>query len=140
MDAPLVIPMKPNPDWREAARRRRAACACVQPHTTRGVPSFVPHSALAATGADGDVGGLGTRDTINSGPQLSGLQFNKKVKVEVKKGGDGTMEEVSVEQSTTEVVEENEDQRALRAILAGKTTPCLSSRSFPYLLFQKQTR
>ena len=119
-DALLVIPTKPNPDWREAARRRRAACARVQPHATRGVPSFVPDSALAATGADGSVGGLGTRDTINSGPQISGLQFNKRVKVEVKKGGDETMEEVSVEQSTTEVVEESEDQRALRAILAGE--------------------
>ncbi|KAG1740291.1 DExH-box splicing factor binding site-domain-containing protein [Suillus lakei] len=80
---PLVIPSKANPDWREAARKRRA-----------GVARFIPDSAKAATGADGSVGGLGTRDTINSGPQLS--------------------EHVGVE-----IVEETEDRKALRALLAG---------------------
>ncbi|KAG6372950.1 hypothetical protein JVT61DRAFT_6991 [Boletus reticuloceps] len=29
--APLVIPTRPNPDWREAAKRRRAGCSRVQP-------------------------------------------------------------------------------------------------------------
>ncbi|KAG1776064.1 DExH-box splicing factor binding site-domain-containing protein [Suillus placidus] len=87
---PLVIPSKPNPDWREAARRRRA-----------GVARFIPDSAKASTGADGSVGGLGTRDTINSSPQLSGIQFgNKEAKVRHKHD------------------EETEDQKALRAVLA----------------------
>jgi hypothetical protein len=121
--APLVIPTKPNPDWREAARRRRAACSRIQPHISRAAPSFIPDSALAATGADGSVGGLGTRGTINSGPQLSGLQLNKRVKVEAHEDGAAMVEVVSVDsvdQSTAEVVEETEDQRALRAILAGE--------------------
>ncbi|KAN0093311.1 DExH-box splicing factor binding site domain containing protein [Tylopilus felleus] len=119
-EAPLVIPSKPNPDWREAARKCRAACSRVQPHTSRATPSFVPDSALAATGADGSVGGLGTRDTINSGPQLSGLQNKKKIKVEIEEDGDATMGEVVSAESTVEVVKETEDQRALRAILAGE--------------------
>ncbi|KAG2140799.1 hypothetical protein BD769DRAFT_1772928 [Suillus cothurnatus] len=69
---PLVIPSKPNPDWQEAARSRRTGAA-----------QFIPDLARASTGADGSIGGLGTRDTINSGPQLSGIQFgNKRVKVD----------------------------------------------------------
>jgi len=74
----------------------------------------VPASAKAVTGADGSVGGLGTKDTINSGPQLSGIQIKeKRIKVDV--------EEYSME-VTDEVVkeeEETEDQKAMRAILAG---------------------
>ncbi|RDX50771.1 hypothetical protein OH76DRAFT_1555561 [Lentinus brumalis] len=65
---PLVIPALQNRDWRELARKRKQI--------------YVPPSAAATTGADGSVGGLGTRDTINSGPQASGLQFRKRVKVE----------------------------------------------------------
>ncbi|KAF8132429.1 DExH-box splicing factor binding site-domain-containing protein [Boletus edulis] len=121
-EAPLVIPTRPNPDWREAAKRRRAGCSRVQPHTSRATPAFIPDSALAATGADGSVGGLGTRDTINSGPHLSGLQIKKRVKLEIEGDGAATMEDesaVSVDRSTAEVVKETEDQRALRAILAG---------------------
>ncbi|KAI9568185.1 DExH-box splicing factor binding site-domain-containing protein [Boletus coccyginus] len=118
-EAPLVIPTQPNPDWREAARRRRAACSRIQPYTSRATPSFVPGSALAATGADGSVGGLGTKDSINSGPQLSGLQIHKRVKTEAEEDGTAMVEEVSAE-STAGVVEETEDQRALRAILAGE--------------------
>ncbi|KAG6370795.1 DExH-box splicing factor binding site-domain-containing protein [Boletus reticuloceps] len=60
-EGPLVIPTRPNPDWREAAKRRRAGCSRVQPHTSRATPAFIPDSALPATGADGSVGGLGTR-------------------------------------------------------------------------------
>ncbi|KJA29062.1 hypothetical protein HYPSUDRAFT_61894 [Hypholoma sublateritium FD-334 SS-4] len=59
---PLVIAPLRNKDWRALARRRR------------GQPAYVPPSAAAATGADGSVGGLGTRDAINAGPVLSGLQ------------------------------------------------------------------
>lgn len=107
---PLVIPSKPNPDWREAARKRRAGAA-----------RFVPDSAKASTGADGSVGGLGTRDSINSGPQLSGIQFgNKEVKVD--RSTTSTDEENNMiveEREKEEIVEETEDQKALRALLDG---------------------
>ncbi|KAG1809509.1 DExH-box splicing factor binding site-domain-containing protein [Suillus variegatus] len=107
---PLVIPSKPNPDWREAARKRRAGAAW-----------FVPDSARASTGADGSVGGLGTRDSINSGPQLSGIQFgNKEVKVD--RSTTSTDEENNMiveERQKEDIVEETEDQKALRALLDG---------------------
>uniref|UniRef100_D8Q9K7 G-patch domain-containing protein n=1 Tax=Schizophyllum commune (strain H4-8 / FGSC 9210) TaxID=578458 RepID=D8Q9K7_SCHCM len=98
---PLVIQPAPNRDWRELARRRRG--------------QFVPASAAATTGADGSVGGLGTRDTINTGPVLAGLQVkHREVKVE---GDDVTVKE---EEETTAMAvdEETDDQKALRAILA----------------------
>ncbi|KIK27426.1 hypothetical protein PISMIDRAFT_22090 [Pisolithus microcarpus 441] len=119
---PLVIPALPNPDWREAARKRRTA---VQPNVTRSRPIFVPDSARATTGADGSVGGLGTRDTINSGPQLIGLQVNKRVKVGLSQDVVGRTETTTttVVESTHEQsmeVEETEDQRAIRALLAGE--------------------
>ncbi|KAG1903952.1 uncharacterized protein F5891DRAFT_61332 [Suillus fuscotomentosus] len=67
---PFVILLKPNFDWLEATRKCRAWTA-----------RFIPDSAKVSTGADGSVGGLGTRDTINSDSQLSGIQFgNKEVK------------------------------------------------------------
>ncbi|KAG2339884.1 hypothetical protein BDR05DRAFT_967493 [Suillus weaverae] len=71
----------------------------------------MPDSAKASTGADGSVGGLGTRDTINSGPRLSGIQFqfgNKEVKTNI-----------TIEEHVNAIVEETEDQKALRALLAG---------------------
>ncbi|KAI0826318.1 DExH-box splicing factor binding site-domain-containing protein [Irpex lacteus] len=100
---PLVIPALKNKDWRELARKRKNL--------------YVPPSAAAQTGADGSVGGLGTRDTINSGPQLSGLQTRKKIKVE-----DEAMEveeEVAVAVAAEESVkqEETEDQKAIRALI-----------------------
>jgi hypothetical protein len=102
---PLVIPAQKNRDWRELARKRKNL--------------YVPPSAAATTGADGSVGGLGTRDTINSGPQAAGLQLHKRVKVEE--------DEMEVEPAQTEATaepvkqeeEETEDQKALRALLAG---------------------
>ncbi|KAK0195526.1 DExH-box splicing factor binding site-domain-containing protein [Armillaria mellea] len=101
---PLVIPALKNKDWRELARKRRS------------VNQYVPASGQARTGADGSVGGLGTRDSINSGPILSGLQMRKKV---VKVEQDASQEkEVQMEDVT---MEETEDQAALRAILAGDT-------------------
>ncbi|KIJ16656.1 hypothetical protein PAXINDRAFT_10368 [Paxillus involutus ATCC 200175] len=113
-EEPLVIPSQLNPDWREAARRRRGAASRTQSYTSRATPSFVPDSALAATGTDGSVGGLGTKDTINSGPQLSGLQIKKRVKVEVE-----STTTTPADQGKMEAVDETEDQKALRAILAG---------------------
>ncbi|KAG1850200.1 DExH-box splicing factor binding site-domain-containing protein [Suillus subalutaceus] len=90
---PLVILSKPNPDWREAALKRRAGAA-----------RFIPDSAKASTGADGSVGGLGTRDTINSGPQLSGIQFgDKKVKIDTST--------TSIDEETSMTVEEYAKER-----------------------------
>ncbi|KAK0226040.1 DExH-box splicing factor binding site-domain-containing protein [Armillaria fumosa] len=101
---PLVIPALKNKDWRELARKRRSA------------NQYVPASGQARTGVDGSAGGLGTRDSINSGPVLSGLQMRKKVvKVEQDVGQEM---EVQVEDVT---MEETEDQAALRAILSGDT-------------------
>ncbi|PBK74425.1 hypothetical protein ARMSODRAFT_930062 [Armillaria solidipes] len=101
---PLVIPALKNKDWRELARKRRSA------------NQYVPASGQARTGADGSVGGMGTRDSINSGPVLSGLQMRKKmIKVEQDVGQEM---EVQMEDVT---MEETEDQKALRAILAGDT-------------------
>ena len=100
---PLVIPPLKNKDWRELARKRRNGS------------QYVPPSAAAMTGKDGSVGGLGTKDTINSGPVLSGLQVKQKAIVSV-------VEEVNIVEDAQdvkmEVEEETEDQKALRAILA----------------------
>ncbi|GJE98352.1 pre-mRNA-splicing factor SPP2 [Phanerochaete sordida] len=106
---PLVIPALKNRDWRDLARKRKNL--------------YIPPSAAATTGADGSVGGLGTRDTINSGPQQVGLQVRKKIKIEE--------DEMEVEESVTESVTatvtteaakeepETEDQKAIRALLEG---------------------
>ncbi|OJA07916.1 hypothetical protein AZE42_03685 [Rhizopogon vesiculosus] len=107
---PLIIPSKPNPDWREAARKRRAGAR------------FIPDSAKVSTGADGSIGGLGTRDTINSGPQLSGLQQVSRFQTTIKSQSTTTDEEIEMkveEHVKVEVEEETEDQKALRALLAG---------------------
>ncbi|KAJ7350348.1 DExH-box splicing factor binding site-domain-containing protein [Mycena albidolilacea] len=103
---PLVIPALKNRDWRELARKRRSAS------------QFVPESAKAVTGKDGSVGGLGTRDTINSGPVLSGLQVKAKVKKEEEDAEVVESQEVEMVDVKGEEEEETEDQRALRAILA----------------------
>lgn len=111
-EGPLIIPALKNKDWRELARKRKQL--------------YVPPSAAAQTGADGSVGGLGTRDTINSGPQLSGLQVAKRAKLEESNSVAVKTEEADV---TATVVdghvpddvkkeEETEDQKALRALLA----------------------
>ncbi|KAH7915093.1 DExH-box splicing factor binding site-domain-containing protein [Hygrophoropsis aurantiaca] len=173
---PLIIPAMANPDWREAARRRRRTgpdsarssrpesalgrpdSALGRPQSTLSRPEpeptntstrtrtlFVPDSARAGTGADGSVGGLGTRDAINAGPQLSGLQLRKRVKIEA---GDmeaevttGVKAEVEVEEHkdvdgngdvemppppAPAKEEETDDQRALRALLAGDDDPSLA--------------
>ncbi|KAI0642728.1 DExH-box splicing factor binding site-domain-containing protein [Trametes meyenii] len=103
-EGPLVIPALKNKDWRELARKRKQL--------------YVPPGSTAVTGADGSVGGLGTRDTINSGPQLSGLQVKKRVKIE--ESGDEPMPEADapVEARNVKEEEETDDQKALRAILA----------------------
>ncbi|EDR08893.1 uncharacterized protein LACBIDRAFT_296423 [Laccaria bicolor S238N-H82] len=103
---PLVIPALKNKDWRALALKRRSA------------GQYVPASAKAETGKDGSVGGLGTRDSINSGPVLSGLQVKKREG----RGSDEHLDhEMTEDLETTDVKmedEETEDQKALRAILA----------------------
>ena len=100
---PLVIPALKDRDWRDIARKRKA------------INRYVPASAKAETGADGSVGGLGTRDTINSGPQLSGIQLKRKrVQAEEDEALQATEESVV----RVEDEEETEDQKAMRAILA----------------------
>ncbi|KAG6336767.1 hypothetical protein ID866_2336 [Astraeus odoratus] len=127
----LVIPSLPNPDWREAARRRRAGGG---PPVTRSQPSFVPEAARATTGADGSVGGLGTRDTINSGPQLVGLQVNKRLKVppneRIIESAETTTIIGRVDEEKMEV-EETEDQRAIRALLAGEDDTFVDINAIP---------
>ena len=104
-NSPLVIPLLKNKDWREIARKRRSA------------GHFLPSSTQ--TGKDGSVGGLGTRETINSGPVLSGLQIKKKVVQAVLDNGLEKQETTDVEMVT--VQDETEDQKALRAILEEST-------------------
>lgn len=100
---PLVIPALKNRDWRALAKKRKTA------------QMYVPESGRAAvTGADGTVGGLGTRDSINSGPQAIGLQFRQKTLA-------SEVDEVVMQDGEVEVkplVKESEDQSALRALLA----------------------
>ncbi|KAH9987452.1 DExH-box splicing factor binding site-domain-containing protein [Russula compacta] len=103
---PLVIPPLQNRDWRELARRRRAGA---------NGRMYVPPSGQAGTGADGSVGGLGTRDFINSGPQMEGLQTRKRARVD-------TIQDETIEPeppvAAKDQPEETEDQRAIRALLA----------------------
>ena len=73
---------------------------------------YVPPGGEAGTGADGSVGGLGTRDTINSGSQVEGLQLRKRARVDAMK--DAPLEP---EPPVTKD-EETEDQHAIRALLA----------------------
>ncbi|KAF8200887.1 DExH-box splicing factor binding site-domain-containing protein [Pholiota molesta] len=103
---PLVIPALQNKDWRELARKRR------------GATSYVPPSAAAVTGKDGSVGGLGTRDAINSGPVLSGLQVRSTLSVDAHYHREAEEEYVDVKMVDVKEEEESEDQKALRAILA----------------------
>jgi len=77
---------------------------------------YIPPSGKAGTGVDGSVGGLGTRGTIDSGPQVEGLQVRKRARVD-------TMEDAPIgpEPPVTreDRPEETEDQHAVRALLAG---------------------
>ncbi|KAJ3827771.1 DExH-box splicing factor binding site-domain-containing protein [Lentinula raphanica] len=108
---PLIIPALKNRDWREAARKRRT------------LSQYVPESARAQTiGSDGSVGGLGTRDTINSGPVVSGLQYGKKDVAIVKQEEDVVMVEpgqTPEHEISKQEEEDSEDKAALRALLAG---------------------
>ena len=100
LQGPLVTPALKYRDWRELACRCRAGA---------NGKMYVPPSGEARTSADGSVGRLGTKDSINFGPQIEGLHMRKRVRVD-------TMQDGPVEpepQITTE------DQRAICALLAG---------------------
>src|ERR1700722_1023965 len=99
---PLVIPPLQDRDWREIARKRRTGA------------QFVPASATVPTGADGSVGGLGTKDTIGAGPVRGGLVLMKK-KETVK---DEMDVDLQVSKADPDLEPETEDQKAIRAILA----------------------
>ncbi|KAI0246717.1 DExH-box splicing factor binding site-domain-containing protein [Lactifluus subvellereus] len=85
----------------------------------RATPQLEPQGPLIIpalknrTGADGSVGGLGTRDTINSGPQIEGLQMRKRARVDSAVEPDPP---TAVEDPSD--LEDTEDQRAIHAILA----------------------
>jgi hypothetical protein len=103
---PLVIPALANRDWRAVARARKQVV-------------FIPDGMAIPAGRDGSQGGLGTRDTINSGPQATGLVIRKKLDT------GGAIDEASVKAESVDVAnetleksEEDEDERARRALLA----------------------
>ena len=107
---PLIIPSIPNKDWRAAARQRKG---------------FRPDESKVKVGADGSQGGMGTMDTINSGPQQSGLIVFKKRKIEEDvqdRDGDLKMEAKEEEEGVAPPKTEDEivtdEQRAVNALLA----------------------
>lgn len=103
-EGPLVIPALANKDWREVARKRKA------------VEMFVPGGAVK-TGADGSVGGLGTKDSIHAGPQLSGLVVaEKRLRMDVDMND--AKVDASEEITNLEKQEETEDEKAIRALMA----------------------
>lgn len=104
----LVIPSIPNKDWRAAARQRKG---------------FKPDNSKIKVGADGSQGAMGTRDTINSGPQQSGLIVYKKRKIEGDAqdvDGDLKMEPKETEEDTSTAEDEamTDEKRAVNALLA----------------------
>lgn len=104
-EGPLVIPALANKDWREVARKRKAG------------DIFIPKGGAAKTGADGSVGGLGTRDAINSGPQLAGLvKTEKRMRMDV--DDEEVKSEIVATTIETEVREETDDEKAMRALIA----------------------
>ncbi|KAI5121651.1 hypothetical protein M0805_002727 [Coniferiporia weirii] len=104
-DGPLVIPALANRDWREVARKRKAA------------EMYVPAGGAAKTGADGSVGGLGTKDSINSGPVVAGLiKMEKRMRMDEDESGNDT--QISTSFEATEVHQETEDDVAMRALIS----------------------
>jgi hypothetical protein len=98
-----------NRDWREFARKRKQAAI------------FRPSGAAAPTGADGSVGGLGTRDVINNNHLEAGLHVTKKVKLETDMEiviENGHPADADIAPKTEDIEPETEDQKAIRAILA----------------------
>lgn len=96
-----MIPPLANRDWRAVARQRK------------GQQVYVPDGFGVSVGEDGTQGGLGTRDTINSGPQASGLVHRRQEEVETT-----VVESLEISSASTPAVELDEDERARQALLA----------------------
>lgn len=103
---PPVIPALANRDWRAVARLRKQI-------------RYIPDGAAAMTGKDGSQGGLGTRDSINSGPQATGLVMRKEYDADrSREGGSVKNESQEALSETVEQLEISDDERARRALLA----------------------
>jgi len=101
---PLIIPAIPNKDWRAAARQRKG---------------YRPDEGKIKVGVDRSQGGMGIKDTINSGPQQSGLIVYKKRKIEEDSDGDLKMEAKEKEEVPPQSEDEamTDEQRAVNALL-----------------------
>ncbi|KAG8996151.1 hypothetical protein FRB94_008541 [Tulasnella sp. JGI-2019a] len=129
---PLVIPLAANRDWRAIARARQAA---------RG---YIPDGARAGAGADGSQGGLGTKDSINSGPQLAGLIIKKEEEtniipeegmIDVSPVKKEEIEDVEMAVTTEADQPMDEDAAALQAILKGALgLPSVPQSELPAIL------
>ena len=114
-DEPLVIAPLPNRDWRAVVKKNR----------NHGIPSYVPEGMedKMRVGADGTQGGLGTQDTINSGPQQIGLVIvapvPKRRKIDNDEDVDVKMEGIKTggEQALGPDQELTEDEKAVRAMV-----------------------
>jgi hypothetical protein len=113
-DEPLVIAPLPNRDWRAVVKKNR----------NHGIPSYVPEGVedKMKVGADGSQGGLGTRDTINSGPQQRGLIIVAPVAKRRKMDSEEDMDtkiEVKMEGGPSPNPDQGltEDEKAVRAML-----------------------
>ncbi|KAG8964424.1 hypothetical protein FRC00_002457 [Tulasnella sp. 408] len=111
-NGPLTIPLLKHGDWRQLAKQRQAA------------NGYIPDSARASatTGPDGSQGGLGTRDSINSGPQLAGLVLTKRSNPPAEPTPDESNEtepEVDGDTEMTPAQPLTEDEIALQALLHG---------------------
>ncbi|KAG8976853.1 hypothetical protein FRB90_009011, partial [Tulasnella sp. 427] len=108
----LVIPALKNRDWRQLARQRQAA------------NGYISDSARASamTGPDGSQGGLGTRDSINSGPQLAGLIQKARSTATTQSGLQDPSHSEPQSNGDTEMTSAQpltEDEIALQALLSG---------------------
>ncbi|KAG8915561.1 hypothetical protein FRC01_003617 [Tulasnella sp. 417] len=107
-NGPLVIPV---PNWRQLARQRQAA------------NGYNPDSARdsAITGPDGSQGGLGTRDSINSEPQLTSILQKPSTPPAEPAANEPNEPEPAVDGDTemTPAQPLTEDEIALQALLPG---------------------
>lgn len=113
---PLVIPSLPNKDWRQAAGGKRKKKERYIPDS---VGTFKVGGPPVKAGDEKTQGGMGTRDVINSTVVVGGLELGKKEKVEEMEVEEEAVEVVEAV-AEVKVVEDTEEQRALRELLAGE--------------------
>lgn len=114
---PLVIPSLPNKDWRQAAGGKRKKKDRYIPDS---VGTFKVGGPPVKPGDEKTQGGMGTRDVINSTVVVGGLELGKKDKVDVMEIEEEVVVEEVVEEVVVAKVEDTEEQRALRELLAGE--------------------